>query len=221
LKVVGKSGPKASIQSGEALGILPGLQEETKMMVRLDAASSSFCDVPGIRRGIDVPFGYRCRSNKDLLWAYDSLTAIGIARMLLKPSGGASSGDGIIMNVTRSQLEAYDFAEDDIVSLEEMINLATVDALVVSPVLHFIGPDQCGRPAEQLIRGDCIFDGNKSPPLDIRGYSDKMLSRCHEIAEQFAKATGLQGFWGLDFLVRADTMEPLLTDVNSGRPNGG
>lgn len=211
---------EAGILPSDATSLVPHVDEKPRPM------PACFSDLPGIVRGVDVPLGYRCATTAELLAAYDRLTQVeGVARVVLKPSDGASSGDGIVFDVKREELESYVFdsgscASGDVVSLEAMMDLA-VDALdgVVSPVMHYVGQQECGEAAEQIIHKGCVFGGNRSPA--VARYDSAMLRRCDEIAAAFRDSVGLKGFWGLDFLVDAKSGRPALTDVNSGRPNGG
>lgn len=175
-------------------------------------------NLPFLRRGVDVPRGYRCKSRVELLAAYRLMKSEGVEKILLKPSDGSSSGKGIEFGVTPARLAEYPFDRDAIVTLEEEVPLArAADGSTLTPVYHYLGGKPIIGPMEQIIFGASSFGGNVHPP----SLPAPVIARVREIMAHLQNALGYQGWWGLDMLVHAETGRPLLTDLNTGRPNGG
>ena len=174
--------------------------------------------LPFLKRGVDIPRGYQCQTHVELLAAYRLLRKEGVTSILLKPSDGSSAGKGIEFGVKPARLAVYPFDRDAVVTLEEELPLArAADGSVLTPVYHYLGGKPIMGPMEQIIFGASSFGGNVHPPT----LPAAVIARTKEITAGLQQHLGYQGWWGLDMLVHAESGRPLLTDLNTGRPNGG
>ena len=143
-----------------------------------------------------VPRGFTCVNRTELVAAHAALTGAGVERIVLKPSW-SSSGDGIVMNVSAEQVEAYTWDENrGSVVLEEFLvaDVNPSDGRTRWPVVHFLARSQCGEVVEQLIAGTATYKGTVSP-CDIETVVGE---RVQSAAEELAEIFGFSGFWGID-----------------------
>lgn len=164
---------------------------------------------------IRVPRGFTCFDKDELTWGVVAMKRAGL-RVVLKPSWG-SSGDGIILDFTEELLKDYTWnPELGPVGIEEFIDAdRKSDGSLLLPVIHCLARSQFGDIVEQLITGTTSYNGTASPCKvedSVRGKVDRATSL-------LADTLDMQGFWGVDYLLQDG--EPVLIDLNSGRPNGG
>jgi len=164
---------------------------------------------------IRVPRGFTCFNRTELAWAVEAMEREGL-RIVFKPSWG-SSGKGILMNFTAADLEKLSWdPEKGPVAVEEYIDAdRKSDGELLLPVIHCLARSQFGDIVEQLITGTTSYNGTASPCR----VEDMVRDKVDRATGLLADTLDMQGFWGVDYLLKDG--EPILIDLNSGRPNGG
>jgi len=164
---------------------------------------------------IRVPRGFTCFNKDELRWGFEAMHAAG-CRIVVKPSW-ESAGHGIDLNFTREKMEEYHWKESlGPVGLEEYIDAdKKSDGSLLLPVIHCLARSQFGDIVEQLITGTTSYNGTASPCR----VEDTTRGKVAAAITLLADTLDFQGFWGVDFLLVKG--EPILIDLNTGRPNGG
>lgn len=110
-----------------------------------------------------VAKGYQCSTVEHLLEAYELLKKGTLDnRAVIKPISGCA-GWGILFISTAEELMTYDFPMGEVL-LEEMLNLdLTEDGLVISPAVHYLGPELFGgQLVDQLMKNTSYLGWRES-----------------------------------------------------------
>lgn len=110
-----------------------------------------------------VAKGYQCSTVDHLLEAYELLKTRTLDnRAVIKPISGCA-GWGILFIDSREELMKYDFPMGEVL-LEEMLNLdMTEDGLVISPAVHYLGPQLFGgKLVDQLMKNTSYLGWRES-----------------------------------------------------------
>lgn len=186
------------------------------------------------KAGVRVPRGYLCYDAEDLYLAFRLLRHHGVDRMMFKPSF-SQAGMGIVEvhstqdigNLPLSQLlgclgssatraeYGYDrHLEGAPFILEEQICVAEG---LPSPVLQSLG-SQTFPCCDQVLEGH-VHMGN-AYPSKLPPFITSRCERAFKALREHESFSLLNGFWGVDFVIEADSHEPVLVDLNMARPNG-
>jgi hypothetical protein len=110
-----------------------------------------------------VAKGYQCSTVDHLLKAYELLKTQTLDnRAVIKPISGCA-GWGILFIDSAEELMKYDFPMGEVL-LEEMLNLdMTEDGLVISPAVHYLGPQLFGgQLVDQLMKNTSYLGWRES-----------------------------------------------------------
>lgn len=185
--------------------------------------------------GVRKARGYSCRDRAEVELAYTLLHTNGVEKMIFKPTFG-QGGYGVnvvmckedvdslpieeiflsILGEDGSKGEEYGYTEESRLFLvEEFIDV--VKDLPSPAVITLTG--EYINILDQVLAADCPFvhSGNSVPTM----LEPVLKERCLDSTRRLTKAWHhLHGFWGVDYVIERDTMEPILVDLNMGRPNG-
>ena len=188
------------------------------------------------RHGIRVPRGYAFSTPAGLRRAYELLLEDGVAQMFFKPAF-TSGGNGITRVSCLDDLEAIDMKtalEDvfmevggvsDEVKLEYGFDVERNPPFILeegitsapgmaSPVLLALG--KVVLPCCDQIMAGMKHGGNRYPSQ----LPQFVQQRCADAFSKLQAELNQSGFWGVDFVIEAGTLEPVLVDLNMARPNG-
>jgi len=184
--------------------------------------------------GVRKARGYSCKSREEVELAYKLLNENGVEKMIFKPTFG-QGGLGVTMVTCTEDLEGlpieelllnvlgedgskgeeYGYKEGSRLFLvEEFIKVA---AGLPSPAVICLGDyinilDQVLSPDDPF-----VHRGNQCPTA----LQPLVRDRCiHSMRSLHGAWSHLRGFWGVDFVIEAGTLDPILVDLNMCRPNG-
>ncbi|MBI4836026.1 MAG: hypothetical protein HY817_02085 [Candidatus Abawacabacteria bacterium] len=164
---------------------------------------------------INIPKGYICDTQEDLVQAFERLRQEGIQEMIIKPTHG-STGEGIQKVNTLVEVAAYTWPTGPFV-LEACLPLDTDDdGKEVNCSLQFIGQHIIGEPTAQIINGT-HWEGNVVPGLSPASFASD-AQRQAQAALHILATKGHKGPGGFDFLLARG--KAFLVDPNIGRYTG-
>jgi len=167
-------------------------------------------DLPAIVR---APKGFICSSPAEQHAAFLQIKQLNPAsKIVIKPASG-TGGYGLILDAQISDLPPIggDEAAGSEVIVEEMVGGAGSP----SPTVYMCGSEVIAI-AEQLMSGT-TYGGLVVPSKSI---AEKTMQAMAEAAAAIGSHLGLTSHWGLDFVIDPNTQQPLVVDLNIGRPNG-
>lgn len=148
-----------------------------------------------------VAKGYQCSTVDHLLEAYELLKTRTLDnRAVIKPISGCA-GWGILFIDSPEELMKYDFPMGEVL-LEEMLNLdMTEDGLVISPAVHYLGPQLFGgRLVDQLMKNTSYLGWRESKADPA--FQQKVL----DMTEKLLKFTQPRVSFDFIFLLRYSTL---------------
>lgn len=200
--------------------IIKSLQE-AKAWLHLDYSTTSLRPALAaeIRNGgigcnsVRIPRGYVCYTAQEQFEAFRELKALEpTPRLVLKPSDGFFSA-GVVLDATEADLAPLSvnpWVKGESYIIEEMIGAPGGP----SPTVYM-----CGKTAvvvaDQIMTGTSL-QGNIVPSSMPEAMQQAMIDTGAAIGEFLQ----LKGHWGMDFVVDEASQQPVLVDLNLGRPNG-
>ena len=184
-----------------------------------DGTSSRPSLAAELRRGgigcasVRIPRGYVCYTAEEQFEAFRKLKASEpTPRLVLKPSDGFFSV-GVVLDAKEEDLaprNSHPWVKGESYIIEEMIGAPGGP----SPTVYM-----CGKTAvvvaDQIISGTAL-QGNFVPSSMPSATQQAMADTGAAIAEFL----GLKGHWGMDFAIDEASQQPVVVDLNMGRPNG-
>ena len=162
---------------------------------------------------VRVPRGYVCKSIDEQHAAFKELKADDPSiRIVLKPTDGLGCA-GLVLDATEADLAPVNtksFIKGELYTIEEMIGAKGGP----SPTVYMCGSTPIAI-ADQVMEGASNV-GNFIPSTA----PSKMQQAMVEAGKAIGDYLGLRGQWGLDFVVDEATQNPVIVDLNMGRPNG-
>ena len=202
-----------------------GSLREAKAWLHADYDSSSQrVSLPdAIRNGeitstsVHIPRGYVCASVEEQYEAFRELKSKDPSiRVVIKPTDGLGS-TGVVLDATEADLapkNTKNWLKGLEYTIEEMIGAKGGP----SPTVYMCGSTPIVV-ADQVMggtNGSFVNQGNFVPSAAPSAMQQTMRDAGAAIGEYL----GLRGQWGLDFVINEATQDPVIVDLNMGRPNG-
>lgn len=160
--------------------------------------------------GIPTARGYFCRTQAELVLAFDLLNC----PCLIKPTLG-SSGEGIL-TATLKIIASYSFPLGPVVLEEKLSVDQDATGAEISCSIQFNGQEILGNLTDQLVH-NFGWAGNRVLSRRSKKFQESALSETRT-ALTWLREKGLAGPGGFDFLSVGG--QPILVDVNVGRFTG-
>jgi len=185
--------------------------------------------------GVRKARGYSCKSREEVELAYKLLNENGVEKMIFKPTFG-QGGYGVNVVTSREDVDAlpieeifnsilgedgskgeeYGYTEESrLFLIEEFIDVAPG---LPSPAVITLTSEYINI-LDQVLASDDPFvhSGNSVPTMLEPALKDACVDATRRLVRAWSH---LRGFWGVDYVIERSSMEPILVDLNMGRPNG-
>jgi len=154
------------------------------------------------------PDGFVCTTSAEQHLAYKFLREQGY-QVVLKPADGLGC-QGLVLDASKSDLAPITSGEIAPCIVEEMVGAKNGP----SPTIYMCG-EHVLMIADQLMK-DGTNEGNVAPST----ISSKLQSEIAKAGKALGRYLGLTSQWGMDFVMNPVTGDPIIVDLNLGRPNG-